>query len=786
MKKWNIRGNVLRKWLLSYLLVLLAPLVGTVLTYTYTHQVISREVAAANRQTLSGVMTGVDDAFRQMVYTAESLATNTYFTNAMNTQADTKKLVAAETLSKLTKQIYSYERPLNGAEILAYLPKPDYLIAKETANSRALLAESVRIMQKKDLSAGFFPGLEEPRYGGTFLYSGCYSYRKYGRKSVVYLRSIRGPACFGTLIVNLPLDRLLDQFGQMDDGRILLVFGPDDEPLFSAGEDADSLLDPTLRESNSDGMVSYQAAEQLYLGHRTRSALSGWTFVLLTQESRFWKSVNYITTICLTMLGTALLAGLLLTFFLLRMNYRPVQETLNSVAPKGVPSGKNEFEVIQQSYTDLLDRHTDLRRKLALQHEALVGNYLFSHLHGSRETLTGADFMSFLQLDLTGKSFVIISFMLAEGQQPSIDPRLAEAAGDQDAASFLIDSLFARVFIDRYVGYRLPHDQLYTWLMVLSPGQEEDFLEIAAEKLSGMLDRLKSVLNVPVSALLSEVVASFDALPNAYQDIEDFSKYQCAVGGQGVVRVSSYKRRVERQDMRRREDEELELLCDAICAQRPGDACAVVSRMLERLRTQARGSAWLERMRVCSWICLLLDTEEIMDHADHAAVEKLLLAVSRADSLQETGEHFLALIRVLCGEIQTPAKGDGSRLSQRLQDYIDQHYTDPNLSLFELGEVFGLTPKYLSRLYRSEIDGSLLEYINTVRVHAARRLLESHKATIEEAAERVGYTSVRTFRRAFLRIEGITPGQSSGMDSLDEELETLSDTLGISFYPPKW
>ena len=46
MKKWNIRGNVLRKWLLSYLLVLLAPLVGTVLTYTYTHQTLAREVAA--------------------------------------------------------------------------------------------------------------------------------------------------------------------------------------------------------------------------------------------------------------------------------------------------------------------------------------------------------------------------------------------------------------------------------------------------------------------------------------------------------------------------------------------------------------------------------------------------------------------------------------------------------------------------------------------------------------------------------------------------------------------
>lgn len=784
-KQMNLRGNVLRKWLISYLIVLLIPSLGALLAYTYTHQVISREVAAANRQTLSGLMTGVDDAFRQMIYSAESLAGNAYFTAAMNAQADTKKLSSSTTLSKLTQVIATYERPLSDVEVLAYLPMPDFLITRDTANSRAMLSSALEVVKRQDLSGGFFPGMDSPAYAGTFLYSGRYSYRYYGRRSVVYLRSIRSGlfvegARYGTLVVNMPVERLLGQFGDMDE-RVLLVFGPDDQLLFTAGEEMPALHDLSLHEPGKDGTVSYQADDQLYLGHSNRSEISGWTFVLLSQEARFWKSANYITAICLSMLGTALLTGLLLTFFLLRINYRPVQQTLDRVAPKGMPRGEDEFEFIRQSYSDLLDRHTDIRRKLAVQQEALVGNYLFSHLHGSRETLSGADFMSFLQLDLTGKSFVIISFMFAEGQQPSIDPRLAEAAGDQDAACFLIDSLFARVFIDRYVGYRLPRDQLCTWLMVLSPGQEEDFLEIAAEKLSGMLDRLRSTLNVPVCALVSEVVPSFDALPNAYQDIEDYSKYQCVVGGQGVVRVSSYKRRVERQDMRRREDEELELLCDAICAQRPGDACAVVSRMLERLQAQARGSAWVERMRVCGWICLLLDTEEIMDHADLPAVEKLLLEVSRADSLAELGERFLALIRLLCGEIHTPAKDDGSRLSRRLQEYVDQHYTDPNLSLYELGEVFGLTPKYLSRLYRSETDGSLLEYINTVRVHAARKLLEGGRATAEEAAQHVGYTSVRTFRRAFLRIEGMTPSQVTGSGSLAEELETLRDTLGGPF-----
>lgn len=774
MTKQLSRCSVLRKWLISYLLILLTPFVSVIFSYNYAHGIVVSEVEASNRQTLFGVMTGVNDALSQLPYTAESLSRNGDFTDTLNAQKSLSRLRAL--LPDLRGVLNTYQRPFDDLELMVYLPGGDYLVTSSTANSRERLCDTVRIMQRQDVSGGFFPALDTPDYGGYFLFSGLYSYAKYATPRVVYIRSVRSGsleenARFGTIIVNLSAERLLSRFGEIED-QVVLVFDDEGEYLFGAGADETLLSKLTCCRDGSGETLQYTIGDERYLGYQTVSPVNGWTFMLLSRESCFWQSTRHMTVMFSVMLAGALLVGLLLMVILLRTNYRPVRKTLSSIAPMQSLEGGDEFQMIQNSYSDLLDKHTDVRRKLAIHQEALLENYLFSHLHGSRESLPDAEMQSFLQLNLNGKFFAIISFMRIGDQQPAIDLRLAEAAGDQDAASFLIDSLFVRRFGDRYVGYRLPHDQLYSWLMVLEADQAGDFLDVAGDKLSDMLEQLSTALGVPFSALVSDVLGSFEALPNAYQDMQDFCTYQCAAGARGVVQVSSYKRRIARQDMRRREDEELELLCDAICARRPGDACDVGVRMIERLRAQAQGSGWVERMRLCGWVCLLLDTEEVMEQAATASVDKLLLSFSRADSLDDMGECFLKLIRLLGGDTQPREHGDGVRLSRRLQDYIDEHYTDPNLSLYHLGEVFGLTPKYLSRLYRSEADGSLLEYLNTVRVQAARRLLERGEETIEDIALQVGYTNAKTFRRAFLRIEGIAPSQAGDLeeDPADQEL----------------
>jgi transcriptional regulator GlxA family with amidase domain len=75
-----------------------------------------------------------------------------------------------------------------------------------------------------------------------------------------------------------------------------------------------------------------------------------------------------------------------------------------------------------------------------------------------------------------------------------------------------------------------------------------------------------------------------------------------------------------------------------------------------------------------------------------------------------------------------------------------------------LADTAGVSPRSLSRLFRRELDVSPAEFVERVRVDAARRALEKSGARIEQIALACGFGSARRMDRAFARIIAATPG----------------------------
>jgi len=105
-----------------------------------------------------------------------------------------------------------------------------------------------------------------------------------------------------------------------------------------------------------------------------------------------------------------------------------------------------------------------------------------------------------------------------------------------------------------------------------------------------------------------------------------------------------------------------------------------------------------------------------------------------------------------------------------------------NLGLDALAEVAGVSPRHLSRLFRSELGMNPAAYVELTRIDIARRLLEDGAAPIKTIAYAAGFGSTTTLRRAFLRRIGVAPLQyrlrfqtaGSGKPNEDESAATLS------------
>jgi two-component system, response regulator YesN len=130
-------------------------------------------------------------------------------------------------------------------------------------------------------------------------------------------------------------------------------------------------------------------------------------------------------------------------------------------------------------------------------------------------------------------------------------------------------------------------------------------------------------------------------------------------------------------------------------------------------------------------------------------------------SAAEIEEAFLRATRTLCRLVQEEKSRRDPRQEfvEKVQRYIVEHYTDPNLCISSIADAFGITPDYLSRLYRDRTGDGILDRINEVRLDIARRLLVESERSIKEIAGEAGYTNTTTFTRIFKRHEGVTPGE---------------------------
>ncbi len=92
------------------------------------------------------------------------------------------------------------------------------------------------------------------------------------------------------------------------------------------------------------------------------------------------------------------------------------------------------------------------------------------------------------------------------------------------------------------------------------------------------------------------------------------------------------------------------------------------------------------------------------------------------------------------------------------QSWIEENYDRSN-PVSEMVERSGLNARTFSRRFRSATGYQPIEYVQGIRIEAAKQLLESDSTSIEEISSSVGYDDPASFRRVFKRKVGLTPGR---------------------------
>lgn len=137
-----------------------------------------------------------------------------------------------------------------------------------------------------------------------------------------------------------------------------------------------------------------------------------------------------------------------------------------------------------------------------------------------------------------------------------------------------------------------------------------------------------------------------------------------------------------------------------------------------------------------------------------SSIETILSNVKTVEQLREQAYKIISI-----GLTYRDSKPNDqhSHLIRQAKEYIEKHYTDPELSLNEVAAQANLSPSHFSVVFSQETYQTFKEYLTEVRINKAKELLRMTTMRSADIAYQVGYNDPHYFSSVFKKNTGLSP-----------------------------
>ncbi len=142
---------------------------------------------------------------------------------------------------------------------------------------------------------------------------------------------------------------------------------------------------------------------------------------------------------------------------------------------------------------------------------------------------------------------------------------------------------------------------------------------------------------------------------------------------------------------------------------------------------------------------------------DLLALSKEILYTYQQSSPPVQKAYLLLLTGKLLDLCEPEKRQQGSRdMIGQVLDYCRTHYST-RLTQRDVAQALHISESHLSHIFCCKMKINFCSYINILRINEACKILAESDKSIIDIAEESGFSSLRSFNRAFLRHRGMTP-----------------------------
>lgn len=749
-------SRVFKRYLLSYIIILMVPVLIGVYAYNKTVGVIVEEAKKANLSVLGQSKETLDIRLKEIEQIATELSVNPKIIHLANVDppfSDQEYYQIHEVLMDIKK--YNLNQFIT--DYYLHFPKSELLITRRTMyelpNSYGTFFRYGDLEYKEWIEQMAFDGRLNRYFSAEDLYYNGTHQNMMTFQKMIFPGYSKVPS--GSIFIVFPEEEIAKMLGHLGledggwayilDDRGQVLYGTTPEETWDAGATA-------YRNMTGEGNFYHEHQGERMLVSYTTSTYNDWTYVAALPEKTVFARANYIKRITLSVTIVSLFIGLLLAMMLARRNSQPIRELMETVKEfiKGEqPVKGNDYEVIKGTVKQLIHRHNDLKDSLD-QHIPFLQLGFFERLFKGdfKDGKELQDVAGISRIALVGNTFVVMSLRFS-GFEGLISREILE---DMNRQRMIVKQALHHMK-ECHVLIHPGHNDTLTILLDLDVRWEQEDLQ---EKLKQSASQLEEILRkeagislaIGIGGMYNQALDIWKSANESRQALEYADRTDRMVVWHAEIPLES---NLYYYPM----DLEMRLIHTVHTGNREG-----LVQLLEHI-----GSENLEKRRLTDTVLRQLVNElygtllKIIESTRDAKkiLEDWMFHPDPAGPvLDDYGRIKQSLLQV-CLAVEQAKQDQSVLLKNRMIDYVESNFSKYTISLSDMASHFRLSESYASTFFKEHTGENFSVYLESVRMREARKLLAGTTESINDIADRIGYNSDKTFRRAFKRYHGVLP-----------------------------
>lgn len=754
----RLKRNVFKELWLSFFGFLIFSTLITLVVFQMAASVITDEIRKNSSLTVKQIGTQMDFSITSLEYITQALANHSSIRKGCSTNMNNSHYGEIALHNAEVRGILEGQKDETLEELCVVYFGQETIITTGYSYKGGLadeIAEKLFGMSYKDL----MQFLKEKKYHKVFLNEG-----PNGKEQMIACHPIlpvNGRRFDGVVIALFDQDMYENYVNVVtDSGGTFFMHSQESEELYSSNKSNREILREHMPER--EGISTVQQDGITYILARCDSEVSDFHYYILTNRTIILRDLSRMRSYVLLLLLFCLFIGIVVSYGVARYHYRPVKKLVSVINPEGSDTQQYEYHFLEKNLKELLEKEKK-GEEMIVHHEKLLREHLLWRLlEGSIRDENGfRDINERYNFGVIGNNFCIVRFFLdnEEGEEKG----LADISAQQEITS-MIQSLLEKILEKRSL-ICLPENGYSLLCLICMEDEQSNVLESYGTlriKVEQIREMLGEMLNMHVLVALSKQYESLEGVRLGYEETQDLLAYARLMELTNSLLTADYLNFAEQMnageqvisgDYMKKERS----ILNCVLAERYQEAGEKLAEAIDVYSADGYRNAHI-LYHIIDTIQVFLDDIQSVFPGEFYCGLNIKRRINAAKTIVEKKTVILDIFSQM-EDYHQEQKKDNQSVIQQILAYLDANYTNPSLDREMIAAALNMSISSLSHTIKDGTGKTLLELIHERRISSVKDLLQDTDYTLQEIAEKVGYTNAWTLSRVFKSMVGVPPGK---------------------------